>query len=82
MGLARNQQSKEQIVNQKQATAWVAQELGKVQSREQAQAHLQAYEKSCKEFFASPAGIAAEKRDPLARKARHDLATSIRRKFA
>ena len=68
-------------MNTKQAKAWVRQELAKVCTKEQAQAHLSAYRKTCEGFFKSPAGIASEQRDPIARQARHDLARGVRRKF-
>jgi len=62
-----------------QATAWVKQELAKIDTAEKAAAHLASYENS-KAFFASEAGQASAKRDPQARHARHELAAAVARK--
>jgi hypothetical protein len=63
-------------MTQKQAAEWVKQELAKITTPEQIEAHLSAYAKSLA-FFESAAGKASAERDPHARAARHALAAEV-----
>lgn len=63
-------------MTQKQAQDWIAQELAKIVTPEQIDAHLAAYAKSLT-FFESAAGKASAERDPHARAARHELAKRV-----